>query len=388
MTSGDASLLRDPATFSNPYPAYDQLREHSPLQVSRASWILLSYEHVRTALADPARFSSNVRASDNPVFRDSPLVFDDPPRHTQIRRIIAKAFTPRRVAEAEPWVRDIVHELLDRFSAPQPVDFVSEFCDLLPVYVIGRMMGIPTHRVRDFKQWSEDRAFVVYNSRGARTPELERAEAGAQAINDWFAELVALRSREPGDDLISALITADVDGEHLEAAEVVGACCVLLAAGNITTARLLGNVLRILGEDATLWQRVRSDHAMIPALIEEILRLEAPVQTPIRKTTCDVELGGKTIPAGAFVTIGIGAANHDDAAFDEPHNIDVGRDTPHLSFGHGIHFCLGAALARLEARVAIEVLAERFATISVFRADREDTGLGHRGHRSLMVGLA
>ena len=386
MAEPDTSLLRDPQTFRNPYPVYAALRPHSPLQVSRSSWILLSYEHVRAALADPDRFSSNVRASDNPVFRDSPLIFDDPPRHTQIRRIMTKAFTPRRVAEAEPWIREIADGLLDAIGTGV-VDFQLGYCDPLPVFVIARMMGIPTDRVRDFKQWSEDRAFVIYNARGERTPELISAERGAQAINEWFSALVDTRSQNPGTDLISALVTAEVEGDHLEPAEVVGACCVLLSAGNLTTTRLIGNMLRIFADDAELWATVRSDPSSIPLFVEEIMRLEAPVQTPIRKTTCAVEMAGKVIPGGSFVTIGIGAANHDNAVFDQPDAVEVGRDTPHLAFGHGIHFCLGAALARLEARVAFEALADRLDHLSLVSATREDSGLGHRGHSQILMRL-
>jgi cytochrome P450 len=340
---------------------------------------------VRSALADPERFSSNVRASDNPVFRDSPLIFDDPPRHTQIRRIMTKAFTPRRVAEAEPWIRAIADRLLDDLGGAGALDFQLGYCDPLPVLVIARMMGIPTDRTRDFKKWSEDRAFVIYNSRGERTPDLVAAERGAQAITDWFATLVGDRAAAPGDDLISALVTAEVEGDRLEPTEVVGACCVLLSAGNLTTTRLIGNMLRIFADDPRLWATVRSDRATIPAFVEEIMRLEAPVQTPIRRTTCEVEMGGKVIPANSFVTIGIGAANHDDGAFIDPDAVVPGRETPHLAFGHGIHFCLGAALARLEARVAFEALADRFERLSLVRATREDTGLGHRGHRELVV---
>ena len=384
MDEPEISRLREPETFRNPYPTYAALRPHSPLQVSRSSWILLSYEHVRAALADPERFSSNVRGSDNPVFRDSPLIFDDPPRHTQIRRIMTKAFTPKRVAEAEPWIREIADRLLDDMGTG-PVDFQIGYCDPLPVLVIARMMGIPTDRVRDFKQWSEDRAFVVYNARGERTPELIAAERGAQAITDWFAELVSAREGRPGDDLISALVTAEVEGERLEPAEIVGACCVLLAAGNLTTTRLIGNMLRVLSEDPALWAALRDNRSLVALFVEEIMRLEAPVQTPIRKTTCAVEMGGKVIPAGAFVTIGIGAANHDDAAFDDPDAVALARETSHLAFGHGIHFCLGAALARLEARVACEALADRYDSVELVRATREQSGLAHRGHAEIIL---
>lgn len=374
----DLALLKDPANFADPFPVYDELRPHSPLQVSRVSWILLSHEHVRAALADTERFSSNVRASDNPVFRNSPLVFDDPPRHTQIRRIINKAFTPRRVSEAEPWVRAVADELLDALPLG-PIDVVEAYCDPLPVFVIAKLMGIPTDRFRDFKVWSEARSFVIYNSRGERTPALIEAEQHAQAIEDWFTTLIDERAQRPGHDLISALIAAEVDGERLDPTEIVGTCCVLLSAGNLTTTRLLGSLLRVLGNDPALYERIARHRELVPQLVEEIVRIDSPVQTPIRRTLVDVEMGGKLIPAGAFVTIGIGAANRDPQAFAAPGTVTLDRDTPHLAFGHGIHFCLGAALARLEARVAIEALLDRYESFELIEAVQEATGLAHRG---------
>jgi len=372
--SEDAARLRDPATFDDPFPVYDELRPRSPLQVGSRSWILLSYDHVRAALAEPGRFSSNVRESDNPVFRSSPLVFDDPPRHTQIRRLITKAFTPKRVAEAEPWIRALADELLDTLGAG-PADFVSGFADPLPVRVIARMMGIPTDRADDFKRWSNDRSYVVYHSRGKRTPELEAAEAGCRAQDEFFLALADARRVRPGDDLISALATADVDGERLAPTEVAGTCSVLLSAGNLTTTRLLGNVVAVLAVDPERYASSRRDRSLVPELVEESLRLDSPVQTPIRKTVCDVELDGKVVPAGSFVTIGIGAANRDPA----------GVDQSHLAFGHGIHYCLGAALARLEATTALHALTDRHEEIALAERPVRERSLAHRGHTRLVV---
>jgi cytochrome P450 len=385
----DADRLRDPATWQDPYPVYDELRLRSPVQLGRSSWILLSHEHARAALTDPERFSSNVRASDNPVFRESPLVFDDPPRHTQIRRIITKAFTPRRVADAEPWIRDIAADLLDAMGSG-PSEFVTGFADPLPVFVIARMMGIPTDRFRDFKQWSEDRAYVTHHLRGQaeedKSPELRSAEAGAKAITDWFASIVEDRRARPADDLISALVTAEVDGEHLSPADVVGTCCVLLSAGNLTTTRLLGNLVRMLADDPALYAAMRADRALIDPIVEECLRLESPVQTPIRRTTADVTLGDRTIPAGSFVTVGLGAANRDPLAFADVAQVDLDRSEPHLAFGHGIHYCLGAALARLEARVSLEALADRASRLELAEPPVRETGsLANRGHESLVL---
>jgi cytochrome P450 len=369
-------LLRDPQTQRDPFPAYDRLRSQSPLRVGRSSWILLSYDHVRAALGDPARFSSDVRASDNPVFRNSPLVFDDPPRHTTLRRLVSRAFTPNRIATAEPWIRELANELLDDCD-PAQLEFVQAVADPLPVQVIARMLGVPPERHREFKRWSNDRAYVTYHSRGARTPELEAAEDGCRAQEEYLLALAEARRAAPADDLVSALATAEVDGERLEIEDVAGTCSVLLSAGNLTTTRLLGNVVADLAADPTAWAEVRRDHTRIADVVEQSLRRDSPVQTPIRRTTEDVELGGTVIPAGQFVTIGIGAANRDPDRLDQPH----------LAFGHGIHYCLGAALARLEATVTIEVLAARAASLTLLEPPVREVGLAHRGHARLLLSL-
>lgn len=378
-----ARLLKAPATQTDPYPTYDALRERCPVRVGSRSAILLRYDHVRAALADAERFSSNVRDSDNPAFRHSPLVFDDPPQHTHVRRVLAKAFTPRRIAEAEPWVRSLAHECVDAMHAAiattgAPADFVAHVADPLPVRAIATMLGISTERHRDFKRWSHDRSFVTYNFRGPRTPELESAMSGVQAQHDFFLDLVRERRVAPGDDLVSALVQADVDGDRLDDDEAAGVCSVLLSAGNLTTTRLLGSLVGRLAADAAAWAQVRAGGAAArDAVIEDVLRLESPVQTPIRITTCDVELAGTVLPKGTFVTIGIGAANRDPA----------GADQPHLAFGHGIHYCMGAALARLEAAVVLEVLAERAPLLRVDGDARPEVGMSHRGYLELPLRL-
>jgi cytochrome P450 len=310
------------------------------------------------------------------VFRSSPLVFDDPPRHTALRRLVSRAFTPSRVAATEPWIRELAHELLDR-GDPAAIEFVEGYADPLPVLVIARMLGVPAERHREFKQWSNDRAYVTYHSRGERTPALEAAEAGCRAQEQFLMDLAIERRAAPEDDLVSALATAEVDGERLELEDVAGTCSVLLSAGNLTTTRLLGNVVADLAADPATWSRVRDDADERAAAIERSLRADSPVQTPIRRTAVDVELGGTVIPAGHFVTIGIGAANRDPDRLDQPH----------LTFGHGIHYCLGAALARLEATVTLEVLAGRARTLSLVEPPEREVGLAHRGHARLVVRL-
>jgi cytochrome P450 len=378
-----ARLLKAPETQIDPFPAYDALRDRCPVRVGSRSAVLLRYDHVRSALSDPERFSSNVRDSDNPAFRHSPLVFDDPPQHTHVRRVLAKAFTPRRIAEAEPWVRSLAHDCLDTLAAESArtgdaADFVEHVADPLPVRAIATMLGISTDRHRDFKRWSNDRSFVTYNFRGPRTPELEAAMSGVQAQHDFFLDLVGERRAAPGEDLISALVTADVDGDRLDDDEAAGVCSVLLSAGNLTTTRLLGSLVARLAADPEEWAAVRAGGAAgREAVIEDVLRRESPVQTPIRITTCDVEMGGTVIPKGTFVTIGIGAANRDPA----------GLEQPHLAFGHGIHYCMGAALARLEAVVLLEVLAERAPGLRLDGAPQAEVGMSHRGYVRLPVRL-
>ena len=369
-----SELLRDPATQRDPFPAYDRLRAQSPLRVGGKSWILLSYDHVRGALADPARFSSNVRASDNPVFRNSPLVFDDPPRHTALRRLVTRAFTPSRVAATEPWLRALAHELLEACDTDS-FDFVADYADPLPVQVIARMLGVPPERHRQFMQWSNDRAYVTYHSRGERTAELESAEAGCRQQEQYLFDLATERKASPRDDLISALASAEVDGEQLDLADVAGTCSVLLSAGNLTTTRLLGNVVADLAGQTDAWEQLRRDPASGAAIVEASLRRDSPVQTPIRRTTEDVDVDGTVIPAGQFVTIGIGAANRDPA----------GLDQPHLAFGHGIHYCLGAALARLEATVTLDVLASRYHSLAIVEPPVREVGLAHRGYERLVL---
>jgi cytochrome P450 len=378
-----ARLLKAPGTQTDPYPAYDELRARCPVRVGSRSAILLRYDHVRAALADPDRFSSNVRDSDNPAFRHSPLVFDDPPQHTHVRRVLAKAFTPRRIAEAEPWVRALAHECVDAMAATiertgAPADFVEHVADPLPVRAIATMLGISTERHRDFKRWSNDRSHVTYNFRGPRTEALESAIAGVQAQHDFFLEVVRERRAAPGDDLVSALVQAEVDGDRLDDDEAAGVCSVLLSAGNLTTTRLLGSLVARLAADDDAWQHVRAGGSGArDAVIEDVLRLESPVQTPIRMTTCDVELAGTVLPKGTFVTIGIGAANRDPA----------GADQPHLAFGHGIHYCMGAALARLEASIVLEVLVERGPRLRLDGEARPEVGMSHRGYLGLPVRL-
>jgi cytochrome P450 family 109 len=380
-----ADLFSQEARLS-PYRIYDGLRGTGPLQVGPTRWALLDHADVRAALADPASFSSNLRVLDNPVFRASPLIFDDPPRHGQLRRLVTTALTPSRIGRLVPWLRDLAVGLIDAMGAG-PVDVVAGFANPMPVYAIARLLGVPGEQHERFKRWSHDRTFVAYHggSRAKRTPELEAAEAGCAALDAFLEDLVECRRSRPEEDLLSALVAASVDGLALTTSEVVGIAAVLLSAGNVTTTRLLSSLLFSLSADGALWERLRRRRELVEPFVEEVLRLESPVQFPARLTTCPVELSGRTIPEGHFVMIGLGAANRDGAAFAAADSFVAGRAEPHVAFGYGIHYCAGAALARQEAAVTLNALFDRYRGVVQAAPPLAEEGLAHRGYAELVL---
>jgi cytochrome P450 len=336
--------------------------------------LVTRHDDVRAVLGDPEAFSSDLRDPTNPVLAGSPLIFDVPPRHTELRRLLARAFTGARVAALEPALVALGTELLQAWD-DGPADFVPAYADPFPVRAIAVMLGVPEADHARFKQWSEDRAAVVY--RGPGSP----ADAGAAALDAYLRDLVADRRRTPRGDLLSALVAEGVE-------EAAGVGAVLLSAGNLTTTRLLANVVHALATVPGLHRRIREEPGSRTALVEESLRLDSPVQMPARRATRDAAIGGSVIPAGAFVMVGVGAANRDPAAYPGPGELRPGRDgPPHLAFGHGIHFCLGAALARLEAAVTLELLAQRCQAIELVAAAVRTPSIAHRGWDALPVAL-
>lgn len=385
----DPRRLFDAATAADRWPVYDELRAGCPLRIGRRSWVVISHEHVREVLNDPVSYSSDVKDRPNPVFRDSPLVFDDPPRHTPLRRLVVSTFTPRRIAAQEEWIRAVAIELLEA-AAPGPFDFVAAVSDPMPVRVIAHLLGVPPEEHEQLKQWSEDRSHVTYHGDddAPRTPELLAALEGCEAMYARFRELLAERRRRPTDDLLSALLTAEVDGVRLSEREIVGIAAVLLTAGNLTTSRLLSNLAHLLATRPDVAELVAADRARIPGVVDECLRLESPLQFPIRKTTRDTGLGGVTIPEGHTVMVGIGPANRDPAAFERPAELVVDRQGGHLAFGQGIHFCAGAALARLEAKVVAELVTSGPRRLSPAGTAVREPAIAHCGFERLPVTCA
>ncbi|KYF54675.1 cytochrome [Sorangium cellulosum] len=346
----------------DPYPLYDQMRGSSPvLHVAPLDlWMIFDHEGVKRALTDHEAFSSVV----TPVTGKAPdwLIFSDPPRHTKLRAIVMRAFTARSVAALEPRVREVSRELLDQQIERGEMDLALDYADLLPTTVIAEMLGIPPADRARFLCWSEAIVNLSYAISGGDEAERMMSEhaAAKDEMEAYLAEVLKARRRAPKDDLLTRLVEAEVDGERLTDDEILGFFQVLLAAGTETTTNLIGNAILCLVEHPQELARLRASPDLLPSAIEEVLRYRSPVQIAFREARRDVEVHGQVIPAGKLVVPVIGSANRDPQQFRDPDRFDIGRDpNPHVAFGQGVHFCLGAPLARLEARIALSDLLSR-----------------------------
>lgn len=324
----------------NPYPAFDRFRETSPvMKIPQGDlWLVLDYESVKRALPDHESFSNDASAAKTNKFEW--LLFLDPPRHTQARAAVSDVFTPAAMAELEPTIRALAFELLDRFSNLS-IDAVAEFSGLLPFMVISKIMGLPQSDLPKFKLWSE--AIL----------DLSYTVAGGEDMRE-----VSLRFLAANEEMRAYL--GDPDIEHLRFFQL------LLVAGTETTTNLINNALLCFAEHPDQFALLKSNPALWPSAIEEVLRYRSPLQAAFRRTKFDVQIHGVTIPADSFVLLMIGSANRDRNVFSDADTFDIERNpNPHLAFGHGLHFCLGAALARLEARIALTALFSRFSNFEL-----------------------
>ena len=363
--------LLSPSARRDPYPAYAQLRERTPvLHVPGPDlWIVLRHASVKRVLSDHEAFSSNVSALRGHDF--AWLLFMDPPRHAKLRAIISRALTSRAIARLEPRIRALSRELLDAAIERGRFDLALDYATPLPVMVIAELLGLPLGDWPTLARWSETIIALGNTIAGTGAAEASAAFRAADAeMSDYFGRLVRERRARPTSDLLARLVAAEVDGEHLDDGELVRFCQLLIAAGTETTTTLIDNAILTLCEHPDALARLRADPAAIPAAIEEVLRYRTPVQAMFRATRREVELDGVTLPARAFVIAAIGSANRDPLAFDGAERFDPARDpNPHVAFGHGIHFCLGAPLSRLEGRIALGDLLDRFASLEVVDPD-------------------
>jgi len=383
----------------DPYPVYRELRDQAPVHYAPESdhFVVTRYEDVAHVLRSPEVFASKrdrrrqmpggqlgpvaqlrlavtmllrMRVSPRAATRARFLVGEDGEAHSAMRRIVNRGFTPRRVAVWEDRARELAAEGITRLRSGEPFDLVRDLAVPLPVTIIAEMLGVESTRMRDFKRWSD--AFITGGTgTQSRSP-------GGGALFDAMAELrsylrpiIRARRAQPTDDLISTLVTAEGEA-GLDDFEIFLFIFLLLLAGNETTTNLLGNAVDALLLHPDQLARVQGDLARVPALIEEVLRWDSPVQMVQRETREDTRLHGVKLPKGAQVAVMLGAANRDERQFAEPDRFDVERETPaHMSFGLGVHFCLGASLARLEARAALEALVPELAGFARARPERE-----------------
>jgi cytochrome P450 len=386
-----------PEFIADPYPVYARLRAASPVHRSPMGlWILTRYDDVALVLRDPrfgrkgfdelleARFG----AEPGRAGLAASMLFQDPPDHTRLRTLVSKAFTPRAIEVLRPRIQQLVDELLDQARDVGAMDVIADLAFPLPVVVISEMLGVPAADRDRFRQWSLDIARSLDAISFPTAPEVvERGNVARSALADYFRGLIADRRRQPRADLLTGLIAAEEKGDTLSESELLATCVLLLVAGHETTVNLIGNgVLALLRHPAEL-HRLRQDPGLVPAAVEELLRYDSPVQRTGRIPNTDVELGGQLIPKGALVSAVVGAANRDPAHFADPDRLDVARrDNRHLAFGWGIHFCLGAPLARVEGQIAIGTLIDRLPALALTAdppAWRDSTAL--RGLKALPV---
>ena len=354
----------DPATQADPYPSYRRLRDEAPVyhDERRGFWALSRFDDVLWAAHDPATFCSGAGIALEGQAR-SPfpnLIVMDDPRHAQLRKLVSRGFTSRPVGGFEPRVRELASELIDevvaRTSAGETVDLVRAITGPLPMTVVGDLIGVAPEDREQFRTWSD----TVVHQDVDRPETVEAGRAAAGAVVGYFSEIIAARRAAPTDDLVSALIAASVDGECLADDEILGFCFLLIVAGTETTTNLLGLGALALATNPDERARLLADPSLLTGAVEEMLRWGSPVQGLARTTTRAVERHGITIPEGAKVQLLYGSANRDEREFAAPDRFDVTRTIErHLAFGHGVHFCLGAALARLEATVVFEELLRR-----------------------------
>ena len=382
-------------TAQDPYPVYAALRERDPVHRSALmnAWMFTRHADIDTILRDHRRFSNDPRKGSLssrqraglPADEEFTMLFLDPPDHKRLRALVNKAFTPKAVNALEPHIRSLLGSLLDEIDDPAGFDLMHAVAQPLPVIVIAEMLGVPPEDRAQFKIWSDQRARTLEPSIDARERAL--ADSANKALNNYFRPVIEERRADPKDDIVSALAQAEEEGDRLTELEMLNMLRLLLIAGNETTTNLIGNGVLALLRHPDQLQRLRDDPSLIPLAVDELLRFDSPVQTDFRRALEDCEVNGFPLKKRDNIVLLLGAANRDPDVFDEPDRLDVGRgDRSHLSFGRGIHHCIGAPLARLEGRVVLETLLERFSQISLRdRQPRFRNSIVLRGLESLPV---
>lgn len=391
--------------LENPYPTYQQLRTEVPVYADMATGEVLvtRYRDVLTVLKHPQVSSRGLVDSGIPIPKPllrlmrpvrsllaRQMLFSDPPDHTRLRSLANRAFTPRVVQTMRGRIQEIADGLLDRAEGGGTIDLIQDFAVWLPLLVVAEMLGVPTKDRARFKTWSDDLALFIGGSTLPIHLVMLRAGRGVFGLRRYFTRLVRRRRRAaPGDDLLGALLAAEERGDSLTEDELLANAILLLAAGHETTTNLIGNGMLALLRHPDQLELLRREPDLMDSAVNELLRYDTPVQWTGRRASADLEIGGYRVKVGQTLAVGLAAANRDPAQFPEPDRLNIERaENAHVSFGHGIHFCLGAALARLEGRIALETLLRRYPEMRLLEeAPRWQQNFTLRGLRSLRVAV-
>ena len=399
LESGVVYNPLSPALRANPYPTYDQLRRKDPVHRMRLqdAWVLSNFADVDLVLRDQRRFGNEGR--DFGYIPYISMLDQDPPTHTRIRGLVAQGFTPRSVAALEPRVQATVDQLLDALAGRERIDLIQDFAFPLPIIVIAEMLGVPPEEREQFNEWSNVVSLSVDPLLNAG--QIRQVQQVIEELFDYFEGMAEARRAQPREDLISVLVAAEEGGERLNREELLINLVLMLAAGNETTRNLIGNGTLALLRHPEQLQRLRdyqTRHSreggnlaggrpdLLDSAIDELLRYDSPVQLDSRIAREELEIGGKQVKAGQRVLCLLGAANRDAEAFPNPDALDIGRAAGnHVGFGRGIHYCLGAPLARLEGRIAFQSLLARYPSLSLAAEPRYRNQVTLRGLEELWV---
>ena len=397
----------DPAVMADPFPLYARLRAEDPIHWSAAmkSWVITRYSDVQSLLVGDALSVNRLVSfyqglpgqqaetlSEIVHYLNRWVAFRDPPEHTRMRRVMRHAFTTPAVEAMRPGIEEIVDHLIGRLQerAPGPVDLIRDFALLVPAFVIMDMLGVPREKLDEVKGWSDDMATFISGSRNV-PDKYERAARGCQAMAAYFKDLIEERAANPRPGFLTDLIEARDEGDKLSDDELIATCILVLFAGHETTTNLIGDAMLALMAHPDQMARLRDDPGLIDGAIEEVMRWDGPTNGLVRVAARDIEIAGKTIREGQRVFLMINAANRDAAVFDDPDRFDIGRvPNRHMTFGQGIHLCIGARLAREEGRIAVAALVRAFPGIALVPDARIEwiDAMVPRGPKAVPVMLA